>query len=259
MVLVARAPMQTNTLWALLIGTIMFVSCFVAFNSLIPGETKISFKNYEKTYIPPRPGEDIKASDFNLYSMTTNVTLTNMGSGSIPVTGLDITWRWMYVPALGVNYFIFNHVEWRLPILNIEVIMHGILTEETNEPLTASYLLGAYENTTMASRVVLKCSHITLNLKFRANDTSIGLPQALSEGLPILMDVNYEIDFSAMGANVWSVMASVLLFQTIKTGSWLMDLLLNSLVSLPVWSSMAYILYRIIAGLIPTASGGGGQ
>jgi hypothetical protein len=38
----------------------------------------------------------------------------------------------------------------------------------------------------------------------------------------------------------------------------LVNLLLNALISLPVWVSISYILYKLITGLIPFLSGGSG-
>jgi len=114
-----------------------------------------------------------------------------------------------------------------------------------------------YDEDADASIMVWKCAHLTIELRLSGYTNTTSLSDSWDDG-NIRADLGYEVDFSAMGGNVWVLLATILTFQTIETGILALDVVLNTLVSLPVWVSIAYLLYRIVTGLIPTLSGGGG-
>jgi hypothetical protein len=76
---------------------------------------------------------------------------------------------------------------------------------------------------------------------------------------PLRVLVSWSYDFASMGVNVWTLLATVLTFQTIQTGMSLLDGVLNSLIGLPLWTAIAYLAYKLITGLIPFLSGGSGE
>lgn len=248
-----------QTLWSLLIATVMFLACFVLMVGLIPPDTKVQFKNFEKEYRAIVPGADYEGSSFTMFNNSLSNTLTAGGYMDLSGTGLDLFLQWYYIPALGLNELGGTHVEWRIPILNTQVLYHNLVTKEGDVHLSAEYLLSHYDNTTLGSSIEFGCPHINLKMFIRSNSTAYSLSQALQAGHALYVTINYEIDFTKMGANIWVTLAQVLSFQAVVTGNVALDFILNAMISLPIYTSTSYILYRLITGLIPTLSGGGGQ
>jgi len=92
-----------------------------------------------------------------------------------------------------------------------------------------------------------------------SESASYTFPEALRNKALIHVAVDWSYDFTQMGINVWSLLGTILSFQTIKTGIAILDAVLNSIVSIPLWVAIAYLAYRFITGLIPFLSGGGGD
>ena len=101
------------------------------------------------------------------------------------------------------------------------------------------------------------CEHITVKVTLRSADNVTDLRTTWIDGGNVTVVVNYEIDFEAMGMNIWGVLMGLFTFTTVQTGQPYLDLLFNAMISVPIYVGVVYCAYRIIAGVIPTISGGG--
>jgi hypothetical protein len=254
----------TGTLWVLLLSTVMFLASFVMVNALFPGylQTGQAYRQLYESYVTGR--ETLRGTDFDVFNQTANQTMTSSLSLTyVKITlikGIDIRGFYHYFSgSQEKSMFSFIHVTNTWPFTDIPLISHLLVKQDGKNNILRSDILSVYDNSTGGSLVKISCEHISIDLVFRPNDTSETLPTALDNGDPINLSFSYQIDFASMGANIWTVLANVLLFQTIKTGQSILDYMLNALVSIPIYTSIGYIIYRIVAGLIPTASGGGGQ
>jgi hypothetical protein len=248
----------SSSLWSLMLATVMFLAVFVLVSALIPGDAYYPYKEYEKYY----PGaEKLSGSDLNMFTSHDNFTATfGIQVGNIyekTYMSLDLRLHFILFPREGAT-FIVEHVDARVPIVNWVLWSH-YFNHADHTDVVLQDLVEHYDNLTRSSRIEVICSHATLTCVFKSNVTDESVLLAWQNGSPVQVNIDYEVDFSRMGTNIWSILASVFTFQTIKTGVLVIDLLLNSLISVPTYIASGYILYRLITGLIPTVSGGGGN
>lgn len=248
----------SSSLWSLMLATVMFLAVFVLVSALIPGDAYYPYKEYEQYY----PGaEKLSGSDLNMFSSHDNFSATfGVTVGNIyekTYMSLDLRLHFSLFPREGAT-LIVEHVDARVPYLNwvlwSHYFQHGDHTDVVLQDLVEHY-----DNLTLSSKIDVSCSHGTLSFIIKSNVTGESVLLAWQKGEPVQINVDYSVDFSKMGTNIWSILASVFTFQTIKTGVLMIDILLNSLISVPTFIASGYILYRLITGLIPTLSGGGGN
>jgi len=266
----------SHALYGLLLATVLFVSCFLLFIQILPPELYNPYKNYHSGSIPT----DISSGDFSIFSYEKNFTLTpSIFKQSFDFNGT--TTDWYYTPSIlaspytgepNSTYFIVYRVHYDLWIFrNLEAFqsaektpfdVHVVGTGIASTPATGFsnlWIMQFYNNQTDTATFSIKSSTLTLRITMSSNSSSYTLPQALSSNAPIRVFSNWSYDFSAMGLNIWTLIGTILTFQTIATGVSILDAVLNSLISLPIWTAIVYLAYRFIAGIIPFASGGGGQ
>jgi len=72
--------------------------------------------------------------------------------------------------------------------------------------------------------------------------------------------LSYEVDWNSTNINAWSLVGQLLTFTAPNLSmSGIGGTILNAVIALPVWSLIAYLVYKIVAGVIPFLSGGGGD
>jgi len=245
-----------GTLWVLLIGTVIFLVSFVTFVNMIPSEAYVPYKDYEQ-YYEDQAQDRFIATQVNMFNATDNFNLTQ-GEKTKTYLGLQI--RFYFSPnfPVGGRFIWIYHVDFE--ILGYPLLSHDLRTDPFDlTTLRKDTLFNEqfYDADADASIVTWQCEHIALVIRISSMENTTSLNQAWEDG-ELRLDVNYEIDFAKMGTSVWGLLGSILTFQTITTGINTLDLLLNALVTIPVWTSIIYITYRIITGLIPFLSGGGG-
>lgn len=259
---------DVHTLYALILSTVIFLSVFVLVVNFIPAEAYNPLKNYGGNYQP----NDFGAGSVASFSYLANWTIVfGGGDQKVFLNGTEIHYEWFDAShtysGTNATLFTFYHLYYSYYVFQERESMSSASPPDFDYPSpvelnTASFspkwLLLHYNNKTDTATFTITCSAITLKLTFFSNSTDYTLPSALQNEQPIRAIVSWNYDFSSMGANIWGLLANILTFQTIKTGLLALDLLLNAVVSIPVWTSVSYIIYRLVTGLIPTLSGGGG-
>lgn len=242
-----------DSLHSIIITTIGITAIFVIFLGFIPGESYVSFKDYEQTYIRD---ETVKGSDFNIYNQTDNFNMSSSYDWTLKTyNGLDV--RFYYYNAPGWFVFRVRHVEWVIPWTSIEILYHPLRFQDGSEYITVNKLIDGYDNETDTSTIKISCPHIDMRLTIASNDSTKTFFEAINEHSSLSLQLNYQIDFSSMAGNIWIILGNLLTFQTIQTGQPFLDIFLNGVVGIPLYISFGYILYKLIAGLIPFVSGGG--
>ena len=230
--------------------------------------------NPYKTYAQNRQPSDLTASNFNAFAYSSNFTLEcdNYAGVDVSFNSTSIHFEW-FTETYATHdpngtVFIARHREiiyWIFPIhhdLESSEAIAGDIHVGGNggfDGFSNSWLMRFYDNTTDTSTFSIRCSHISLRLSMSSESASYTFPEALRNKALIHVAVDWSYDFTQMGINVWSLLGTILSFQTIKTGIAILDAVLNSIVSIPLWVAIAYLAYRFITGLIPFLSGGGGD
>lgn len=250
----------SSSLWSLMLATVMFLAVFVLVSALIPGDAYYPYKDYEKYY----PGaEKLSGSDLDMFTSHDNFTATFGGTedGNYyekNYMNLDLRLHFRVGIYGEGTCFFAEHIDARFPILGFPIWSH-FFRHGDHIDVVYQDLVDHYDNLTQSSKIEVTDTHGKLMLVFKSNVTDESVLLAWQNADPVRVSIDYSIDFSTMGTNIWSILASVFTFQTIKTGVFMIDILLNSLISVPTFIASGYILYRLITGLIPTLSGGGGN
>jgi len=122
----------------------------------------------------------------------------------------------------------------------------GTLTDNWSAEANASVF---YTRTPVRSSILLEY-----------NQTAFANWQAAWNAGNISYTLSYEIDWNATGVNAWSLVGQLLTFTAPSLSmTGIGGVILNAVIALPVWSLIAYLVYKIVAGLIPFLSGGGGD
>lgn len=247
----------SSSLWSLMLATVMFLAVFVLVSALIPGDAYLPYKEYEKYY----PGaEKLSGSDLNMFTSHDNFS-ASFGQYTANIyekSYMSLDLRFHFAVFRQGATLIIEHVDARVPFLGWVLWSHYFQHEDSME-IVIDDLVGHYDNLTQSSKIIATCPHGSLTLTFKSNVTGESVLLAWQNSEPVQVNVDYSVDFSKMGTNIWAILANVFTFQTIKTGETMLDILLNSLISVPTFIASGYILYRLITGLIPTLSGGGGN
>jgi hypothetical protein len=256
------------TLYTLLLTTVIFLSSFVLIVQLIPPDAYRPFKTYAGSYRP----EDFETGQINLFSFYQNITLVyGASTQKVWFNETEVHFQWYddyFSSETNASVFSISHFEWDWWVIPKS---HGFKSTDGDDfeyrfsttgreinLFTDKWILRHYDNRTDQAIGSMTCGHISLTLTWNSEDSSYTLPEALKNHANLKIVANWEYDFSKMGSNIWTLLGAVLIFQSIVTGITLLDVILNCLIAIPVWTSIVYILYRIVTGLIPTLSGGSG-
>jgi hypothetical protein len=268
----ARDVQVNATLWALILGSIMFLAVFVLFIGLIPSECTIL-------------GGAKGLPDYNIGSASisgTSITMWNNSNNMNMTVNSDFIFHRQYIKLSGIeleftmgnyvgmklqkgesiyHFLQIRHITGRLPswLGSLIYSANDLVDKSGNVYITKSILATHFDNSTGVARIVMHNDVITLDLTLKSLNSTNILNGWDNDGTIIFIGINFSIDWSKMGTNIWMLIGQILTFSTIQTGFVPLDLVLNTMVSLPIYLSGGYILYRLITGLIPTLSGGGGQ
>jgi hypothetical protein len=124
--------------------------------------------------------------------------------------------------------------------------------------ITPTDVLQNYDSTLNSSTIALYDTHISASVTWVSNDSSITLPTAFKNHNPVRIYILTTPNMESTSTNLWEALAKFFTFQTVNTGIQIIDLFTNLLVTIPVYIALFYTAYRLVSGLIPFASGGGG-
>lgn len=110
-----------------------------------------------------------------------------------------------------------------------------------------------------ASIFNVKCDHITSNIIFQPRNSSWTIGESWDQE-KLNFAMSYEVNWNATGVSAWTIVAQLLTFQAPNLGiGGIAGVILNAIIAIPMWSLIAYIVYKIVVGIIPFVSGGGGD
>lgn len=251
-----------GTLWILIIGVMVFITVFVSLHSMIPGDLYFPFKDYEDSFV----ASDVKASKYIGFNQTDSFNMTYHAVYNF----LDKTFggvKLRFYQAGRDNPFYgyrrtFWVETWEFELLGIPLTFSALTEESGDKFLTYEDLARNFDSSTNeVDPITFKNERITLTLGFSkvSGSSSANVLEAWENEEDITVTVNYELNLNAMGVNIFSVMFNIFTFQTVKTGDLYLDVLLNAIVSVPTITAIFYVMYRLVLGVIPFVSGGGGQ
>lgn len=100
---------------------------------------------------------------------------------------------------------------------------------------------------------------VTVSILFMPTDQSKTIGQAWDDGHISYM-FSYEVNWNSTGLNAWNIVGQILSFQIPNLGvPGIAGTIIGLIISFPYYSLIAYIVYKLIAGLIPFLSGGSGD
>jgi len=117
----------------------------------------------------------------------------------------------------------------------------------------------AWDSTVNASLFTAHCDHITTSVMIMPYNSSWTIGESWDNGY-LGYVLSYEVDWNATGVSAWTITAQLLTFQVPDLGiPGVGGTIMSYLIAIPVWSLIAYLVYKLVVGLIPFVSGGGGD
>jgi len=120
-------------------------------------------------------------------------------------------------------------------------------------------LVDHWDSDKNATILIAKCDHITTNIIFQPRNSSWSIGDSWDQE-KLNFALSYDVNWNATGVSAWTIVAQLLTFQAPDLGiGGVGGIILNAIIAIPTWSLIAYIVYKIVAGIIPFISGGGGD
>lgn len=120
-------------------------------------------------------------------------------------------------------------------------------------------LEGQWSDDTNSSAFVMKMDVITSNFVIKRYDIGQTLAQNWDDG-HLNYYITYDVNMTRSTLSAFTIIGNLLSWSTPTfgiSGPW--GSFMSSLIAIPMWACIAYIMYKVIAGLIPWLSGGSGD
>jgi hypothetical protein len=253
---------------------IVFVFSFLGIVGLLlafmPSEFLTAF--WEPGYIEKEVTETFSIADIQMYDSLATGTFTSYPEEDTYSFGLP-SGQWLGVgwddypvfPAVRSIYLKHDMGGWittyhglKFDVEKIRGYPYGYTN--TNERLYVTDLTNRWDSTINMSVFSAQCDHISTNIIFEIYNSSYAtIADSFNAGF-LNYTMSYQMNMSTTGLNAWSVVGSLLTFQAPNVGwTGTGGLIMNSIIAFPVWAMIAYLLYKLITGLIPFMSGGSGD
>ena len=256
---------SVHGLWPLMMGAIFFIMGYILIITCLamapPLQTgslyaQLSSQLGANGAIPSQ----MKMDQFNIFNDTINFDLSYNGAIVFRdfAEETDVAIRWVpdqFQLSLGFvpESFLFSNGNgfWkeRSPLSD-----YG-----SQGYITPTDVLQNYDATLNSSTLSLYDDHISAEVTWISNDSSISLPNAFKNHDPVRVYIQSTPNMQSTCTNLWEALGRFFTFQTVNTGIQIIDLATNLLVTIPVYIALFYVAYRLVAGLVPFASGGGGD
>jgi len=255
-----------------LVFVFTFLGIFALLMANMPGELVVQTFNPSYNRSDEEVKEKFKVADLTMYS---NAVSGNISYGSskqydfgLPSGQKLEVWFSQESVATASGYVTFKAFELRH-------LMHEILgwwydyhrldwtIENTGRKVYDWVLKGdleeAWNSEVNASVFTAHCDHITTSVLIMPYNSSWTIEESWDNGY-LGYVLSYEVDWNATGVSAWTITAQLLTFQVPDLGiPGVGGTIMSYLIAIPVWSLIAYLVYKLVAGLIPFVSGGGGD
>jgi len=254
------AKAETRGLGGMLIFCIVFLGIFIALAGVVPSEFFVQTKTYTQydypEYFTPEDVQTIKHFLNRSIQKDGPEIVFDFNAADNPVNFKFHMW-WWEVPELPSGGAITAHHRiWELWIfykIHAMKIPNGIFFKEAwwfDKTLIASN----YDDETKASIFYpVKCEHITIKIWVTDyNATRKDLSAAWDEG-KVMVGIGFGFEDYQTKLSAWDIIGRLLTFQSPEVFglSGAAATILNLVVALPVWTSIAYLVYRLILMAIP--------
>jgi len=232
------------SLWNLILGVMMFSVIFVL---CIQFATPVY--TAQKQYLAYEVNRDnFRGTDLNSFNGSASLSF-NFAQGdsvdksfsghSVRITSSTLQ---SFLGAFSVFHITWSFLIWE----TIEAMQCLEVKGESNfDGLTVNQILTntkIYNNSTDTASMTYACDHLTIKFRLSAKDNTTSLKVALQNNLEYHIECFYDLDFSAMGVGIWNILASIFMFQAIQTGNLSADMLLNSLITIPLYVGFGFVL-----------------
>jgi hypothetical protein len=124
-----------------------------------------------------------------------------------------------------------------------------------------SDIIAAWDSSKNMSEFVFICPEGTINtlVSIKPSLPNMTIAQSWDAGV-IYYTFGYAIDWSKVGYNAFTILGKLLSFQAPDLGiGGVGGTILGQMVAFMIWPMIAYIVYKIVMGVIPWVSGGSGD
>lgn len=174
---------------------------------------------------------------------------------------LEVKWRSplgqdiVYLRHMQRNWFLGMH--WFSILGTLE--MYAANGTHIGNAIDKNDLLHNWNSSADAAKWTAKGNKITTNFLIKRYNSSMSIGDNWETG-HLQYYITYHVNWTMTGTNAFTIVGQLLAFQAPDLGipdPW--GYFLNMVISIPIWAAIGYIVYKIIAGLIPFVSGGSGS
>jgi len=137
---------------------------------------------------------------------------------------------------------------------------YGYSGSVANTEISKAVLVANFEAAFNATYFSGRCEHLMTNILISYNWSEYASIGVAFDAGKLGYSLTYDVDYNATGLNGWNIAASLLSFQAPDIGiGGVGGIIINACVAIPIWALVAYIVFKLIAGIIPFISGGSGD
>jgi hypothetical protein len=213
------------------------------------------------------------AAQLQVYDLNNATNITYPSSTLFPLTGgqqLEIWWSLYHSPSYWVKSLQIRHltdmafgfwIGYHTLTLYFQDGVTPVPLHGSGIPSDIEFedLDDAYNSTSKSCAFVMKCDHVNAAFILGTAVGDADIYESWNTGT-MQFYLSYSVNWTNTGYNAWSLVGQMLTFQAPDLGIGATGgVIVNSLIAIPLWSLIGYILYKIIAGIIPFISGGSGD
>lgn len=263
----------------MLVFCFCLIGIFALLMATLPNEFITASYVYNPSYRSAEIKEEFDANNLIVYDQTGNDNMTfeysSLDDGPSPPDWeaglpdnqfLEISWGYPFVNGIILttasmqarhrqrNWF--GPLAWYSTLADLTFYSSGI---DLGIYLDKDELVDSWSSTNNASAFSIKGGQIASSLLVKPYNYSFTIGQNWDNGTLNYL-LSYEANLTASGIGAFTLISQLLTFQAPSLGiggPW--GSFLNLVIAIPMWSCIAYIVYKVIAGLIPFVSGGSGD
>jgi hypothetical protein len=229
--------------------------------------TDFQVTSLNAAYVNKEIKETFSIADIQMYDNAASGTFTTFPEEDSYTFGLP-SGQW-----LGVGWDLYGYTT---PSIYLKHDMGGwyanyhglawLIEGREHEPwwmmwrLVKEDLVNAWNPDSNMSVFSAQCEVITTNVIFEIYNSSFSTIADSFDAHLLNYTLSYDINLTSMAPNAWTIIGSLLTFRAPEIG-WSGDMgtVMNFIIAIPIWASIAYLVYKLVTGLVPFLSGGSGD
>lgn len=148
------------------------------------------------------------------------------------------------------NHLHFWHITWEWWVFFVE---HQMDVEDGDKYLTKSEAIENWDSEVNASIFYpISCNHISVKVWLTdTNSSRNDISEAWDDG-SLHIGMGFGFDDITTILNAWDIVGRLLTFQSLDLG---VPIFLNALIAIPIWTCIAFLVYKLILMAIPFVGG----